>query len=107
MKRIFLLSALVISSFGMINTQTVSAAPQQANQNASPEVKAKSLVSKINMAVSLRGDQFYKVNEACVEYFKKVAASPAEAESLKKVRNEKIKASLAADQLAAWAGFKD
>ena len=108
MKRFFLLSTLVISSFGMVNLQTLSAAPQQAvPHNNEAGVKAKTLVSQINKVVALRGDQFSKVNEACVEYFNQVAAKPADIDALKKTRNEKIKSYLAADQLASWANFKD
>jgi len=115
MKRIFLLSTLVISSFGMMNLQTVSAATPQQAVSAAIGGKAKALVSKINQAVPLRGDQFAKVNDACIEYFKQVDvltnAKPADMDaqiaSLKKTRNEKIKAALAPDQLNSWANFKE
>ena len=115
MKRIFLLSTLAIASFGMLAPQMVSAAPQQANQEVSPMVKAKKLVSNINQAVSLRGDQFSKVNDACVEYFKKLdelnQAKPADLNAqiatAKQTRDAKIKASLATDQLKSWAAFKE
>jgi len=114
MKRILLLSTLVISSFGMMNLQTVSAAPQQT---ITPEVgaKAKKIVVNINQAVNLRGDQFSKVNDICIDYVKQLDAlnnaKPADlstkAAALKTTRNEKIKALLAPDQLTGWASFKD
>lgn len=102
----------------MMNLQTASAAApaqQAASQDASPFVRAKKLVSSINQVVSLRNDQFSKVNEICIDYFKQLDelnnAKPADLNvkvtALKNTRNEKIKASLAADQLKAWAGFKD
>ena len=114
MKRIFLLSTLIISSFGMINLQTLSAAPQQT---ITPEVgaKAKKIVVSVNQAVSLRGDQFSKVNDICIDYVKQVDAvtksNPADLSvklaALKTSSNEKIKAVLAPDQLTGWASFKD
>jgi len=120
MKRIFLLSTLIISSFGMMNLQTVSAAtPAQQAQAANPDAatfaKAKQLVSKINVAVSLHGNQFSKVNEACIEYFQKLNAlnnaTPADAiakaQELKNARNAKIKAVLEPDQMNSWAAFKE
>jgi len=118
MKRIFLLSTLIISSFGMMNLQTISAAaPAQQAANADPATfaKAKQLVSKINLAVTLHGNQFSKVNEACIEYFQQLnalsKATPAEitakTEELKNTRNAKIKAVLEADQLKSWAAFKE
>ena len=117
MKRIFLLSTIMISSFGMMNVQTISAAPAQQAVTASPAIfgKAKQLVSKINVAVGLKGDQFSKVNDACVEYYQQLEtltnAKPADldakAAALKVTRNAKIKASLTTEQLKAWAAFKD
>ena len=114
MKRIFLLSTLIISSFGMINLQTVSAAPQAAT-SVSTAATAKKLVSRISQVVHLHGDQFSKVNDACVEYYTQVdalgKAGSADASSkiagLKATRDAKIKGSLDADQVKAFASFKE
>ena len=114
MKRIFLLSTLIISSFGMINLQTVSAAPQ-ASTSVATAATAKKLVSRINQTVHLHGDQFSKVNDACVEYYTQVetitktnaADTSAKIAALKTTRDAKIKASLDADQVKAFAAFKE
>lgn len=118
MKRIFLLSTMIISSFGMMNLQTVNAAtPAQQAVTASPTVfaTAKKLVGKINIAVSLQGDQFGKVNDVCIEYYQQLdaltKANPADltvkTAALKQTRDAKIKALLNANQLKSWAAFKD
>ncbi len=117
MKRIFLLSTMMISSFVMMNVQTISAAPVQQAGTVTVAIgaKAKQLVSKINTAVSLRDNQFSKVNDACIEYFQQLEtlnnAKPADLSTkvaaLKATRDAKIKASLATDQLKAWAAFKE
>ncbi len=117
MKRILFVSAMIISSFGMMNVQTLSAAPVQgtANHDASPFVRAKKLVSSINQVVFLRDAQFSTVNEICVNYFTKLdeltkenpADLSAKVAALKEARNKKIKAALAADQQSAWATFKE
>ena len=118
MKRIFLLSTMIISSFGMMNLQTVNAAtPAQQAVAASPATfaKAKQLVGKINIAVKLQGDQVTKVNDICVEYFQQLDAltnaNPSDlavkTAALKQTRDAKIKATLNANQREAWAAFKD
>jgi hypothetical protein len=113
MKRIFLLSTLVISSFGMMNLQTVSAAPQQT---ITPEVgaNAKKLVANINKVISLQGDQFSKINDVCIDYFKQLDAltksKPADLDAktaaLKQTRDSKIKALLTPAQLTNWSSVK-
>lgn len=118
MKRILLLSAMIISSFGLINLQTVNAATpaqQAARVSSSTFAKAKQLVSKINIAVTLTGNQFSQVNDACIEYYQQLdalnKANPADlaakTAALKQTRNAKIKASLNAEQLKSWAAFKE
>jgi len=118
MKRIFLLSTMIITSFGMINMQTVNAAaPAQQAANADPATfaKAKQLVSKINVAVTLREGQFSKVNDICIEYFQQLnaltKANPADLAAktaeLKTTRDARIKAVLGSDQQKSWAAFKE
>ena len=117
MKRIFLLSTMIITSFGAMNVQSLSAAPQQSETTISPAVgaSAKKLVSKINQAVALSGEQFSPVNNICIEYFNKVTAinnaKPANADAqiaaLKQTRDQKIKALLTASQLKSWDSFKE
>jgi sensor domain CHASE-containing protein len=101
-----------------MNLQTVSAATpaqQAANPDPATFAKAKQLVAKINVACSLHGDQFRKVNDACIEYFQKLNAlsnaTPADViaktQELKDTRNAKIKAVLEPGQLNSWAAFKE
>ena len=118
MKRIFLLSTMIITSFGAMNVQSLSAAPQQAETTITPAVgsAAKKLVSKINLAVALTGEQQFAVNNIAIDYFNKVTAinnaKPANADAqiaaLKQTRDQKIKALLTASQLKSWeASFKE
>jgi hypothetical protein len=123
MKRIFLLSTMIISSFGIMN---LNAAPQQAATPASTQAvaqpitpavggNAKRLVAKITQSVSLHGDQFSKVNNICIEFYQKLetlnSAKPADYDAkvaaLKAERNSKIKAELDASQVKSFESFKD
>src|SRR5581483_892680 len=68
MKRFFLMTVIAVSSFGMINAQNA------AGKTELPQVRAKKMVSQVNTAVALHGDQFGKVNNAYIDYFTKLDA---------------------------------
>lgn len=109
MKRFFLLSAIALISFGGVNAQAANN-QQTVNHNNLPQVRAKNMVSGISKVCGLHGDQFTKVNNACVTYFtnydalqkEKATLSSddyaAKLAALQNTRNLAIRASLGTDQ---------
>lgn len=73
--------AVVVSSFGMVNAQAAQTTRTGATEKL-PEVRAKEMVSKINTAVSLTGNQFGTVNNLYIEFFKKQDALRAQKTTL-------------------------
>ena len=76
MKKLFFVSAVLLSSFGMTNAQSAKATTTQPTRTEiaaekAPEARGKQLVAKINNAVQLQGDQWGKVNNICVDFFTK------------------------------------
>jgi hypothetical protein len=110
MKRILLFSIITIASFGWANAQA-------AQQNTTPEARAKRMVVAIQKAVGLHGDQFGVVNNAYVEYFRKLDALDAQKlnaadyqsklTDLQTNRDTKIKAGLEAPQVKNWQTYHD
>lgn len=81
MKKILFATAVVASSFGMLNAQnakTTQTAATEAKAEKLPEARAKELVSKINTTCQLNGDQWTKVNNLCVDFFKQHDALKAQ-----------------------------
>ena len=66
MKKIFLISTIIVLLVGIMNAQTAT--------TQSPEVRAKSAVAKINKNCTLVGDQTTKVNKIYIDYFTKQEA---------------------------------
>lgn len=73
--------AVVVSSFGMVNAQAAQATRTTTTEKL-PEVRAKEMVSKINTAVTLTGNQFGTVNNLYIEFFKKQDALRAQKTTL-------------------------
>ena len=105
MKRILLLTILTVSTFVMASAQTEL-----------PQVRAKKMVSKVNMAVALQGPEWGKVNSALVDYYTKFdalekqkttlgAAYNNQLAALKTTRDTAVKAALTADQATKYDVF--
>ena len=115
MKRIFFLAAITASSLATIHAQTAATVqPPVAHQSESPQNMAKRMVSQVNAACHLHGDQFQKVNNTLVDYYIKFQdlgkqeASIGRTEfdkklvALKATRDEGLKASLEPGQWQSW-----
>ncbi len=106
MKKIFLMTALSLAMFGVMNAQT--AATTQTENSATkplPQVRAKAMVSKINNAVYLQGEQIGKVNDLYIGYYTQLDATNGDAakiEALNKSTNAKLLTILRADQAKTW-----
>lgn len=87
MKKILLMSALSIATFGTMNAQNAATpATQTATaQKQLPQVRAKAMVSKITNACGLQGDQIGKVNNLYIEYFTKSDALGTDAAKVKEL----------------------
>ena len=108
MKKIFLMSALSLATFGIMNAQTNAAATTTATaQKQLPQVRAKAMVSKITNACGLQGDQVGKVNTLYIEYFTKLdalGATPADAKvkELTGATDASLATILSPSQLKFW-----
>lgn len=82
-----------------------------------PEAKAKAMVEKINTVVTLKGEQFTKLNNLFTDYYKKKAAIEADSSlkpktkeaklaALKDSKNTAIKGVLTPDQLKKWKDYR-
>ena len=108
MKRIFLLAAITISAFIMASAQ-----------GELPQVRAKKMVSKVNIACALQGEQWAKVNNAFVDYYakfdllekQKATLSSGDynnkLQSLKDNRDEQLRQTLKPEQFAKWSAAKE
>ncbi|MDB5281525.1 MAG: hypothetical protein JWO06_600 [Bacteroidota bacterium] len=106
MKRFFLLAILTVSGFLISNAQTEL-----------PQVRAKKLVSKVNNAVALQGQEWSKVNDALVTYYTNydalekqkealtVAVFQTKVAELKVTRDNAVKGILTADQASKYTAF--
>ena len=103
MKRILLLTILTVSTFVMASAQ----------QTELPQVRAKKMVSKVNVAVGLQGAEWGKVNATLVEYFTKFdelekqkaglgAGYVTKLSELKSTRDANVKAALTPDQAGKY-----
>jgi LmbE family N-acetylglucosaminyl deacetylase len=112
MKKILLFLVITVASFGCINAQS-------AAQNSTPEARAKRMVVAIHKAVMLHGNEFGVVNDAYVEYFRKLDALNAHKSSLRpavyqshltelqNARDAKVKAGLEPAQVKGWQTYHD
>ncbi|HLP21757.1 MAG TPA: hypothetical protein VK174_15700 [Chitinophagales bacterium] len=107
MKKILLMSALSIASFGVMNAQsaTTTQSTTTTTTKQSPQARAKAMVSKITKSVGLQGDQWTKVNTLYVEYFTKldvVSADAAKVKELDKTTATTLAGILTPSQLKLW-----
>lgn len=107
MKKIILMSALSIATFGVMNAQTAATpATQTATSHKQlPQVRAKAMVSKVTNACALQGEQISKVNNLYIEYFAKLDAigtDAVKAADLSKTVDNSLKGILSPSQLKLW-----
>lgn len=105
MKKILLMSALSIASFGVMNAQSATTTQTTTTTKQAPQVRAKAMVSKITKSVGLQGDQWTKVNTLYVEYFTKldvVGADAAKVKELDKTTDAALAGILTPSQLKLW-----
>lgn len=101
------MSALSIAAFGMMNAQNAATTSTQtlAPQKSLPQVRAKAMVSKINNASGLQGDQFTKLNNLYIDYYTKLDALGTDAAKLKDLdvaTNTALQGILSPSQLKFW-----
>ncbi len=108
MKKIFLMTALSVAMFGMASAQTAAATTSKTSttQAQLPQVRAKAMVSKINNACGLQGDQVGKVNTLYIEYYTKLDAigkDAAQVKELNKTVDAALKGILTPSQQKFWS----
>jgi hypothetical protein len=104
MKKIFLMTALSVAMFGVMNAQNTATTTQTATTQL-PQVRAKAMVAKVNSAVQLTTTQFGTVNDLYIGYFTQVDAAKGDASkvaTLTKSTDEKLLTLLTPEQVKLW-----
>lgn len=109
----------MIAVFSMLVLSVAAfAQTQEAKHNELPQVKAKKMVSKLNDAVQLTGEQTTKVNNIFIDYYTKRqelknntklgdAARDEREKNIKDTRDRQLKAALTAKQWKDWEAYKE